>query len=88
MFAKSKQIGLVSLLLVLGAMMGGCAESVGSSEPASFPSFTRTGGPLARAPLPPLASESAESVRIARSEPTVVRTADNKHGAKPLAMMH
>jgi hypothetical protein len=30
MFAKSKQIGLVSLLVVLGAMVGGCAESVGN----------------------------------------------------------
>ncbi len=40
MFAKSKQIGLVSLFVVLGATIGGCAESVGS-EPASFPSQGR-----------------------------------------------
>jgi hypothetical protein len=40
MFAKSKQIGLVSLFVLLGATIGGCAESVGN-EPASFPSQSR-----------------------------------------------
>jgi hypothetical protein len=33
MFAKSKSLGLVSLVVVLAAALGGCAESLG--QPAS-----------------------------------------------------
>jgi hypothetical protein len=85
MFAKSKQIGLVSLFLVLGAMVGGCAESVGN-EPASFPSVTHTPALFARTQPPPQASE--ESFRIARIEPAAP-VPDAKHSAaRPIANVH
>jgi hypothetical protein len=85
MFAKSKQIGLVSLLLVLGAMMGGCAESVGN-EPASFPGASHTPALVARTQPPPQVSE--ESFRIARIE-TVAPQVDSKHSAtRPIANVH
>jgi hypothetical protein len=84
MFAKSKQIGLVSLFLVLGAMVGGCAESVGN-EPASFVSTSRPAAFLARTPPVPTVSE--ESYRVARAD-AVAPQADSKHAVRPAARVH
>jgi hypothetical protein len=86
MFAKSKQIGLVSILVVLGAMIGGCAESVGN-EPASFANVSHPAAFLARTPPAPTVNE--ESFRVARSEPAAAPIA-NKHAAaaRPVARVH
>jgi hypothetical protein len=64
MFAKSKQIGLVSLFLVLGAMVGGCAESVGN-EPASFASNQRPVAFLSRpTPFPMVRVDEVRAVKV------------------------
>lgn len=84
MFAKSKQIGLVSLFVVVAAALGGCAESVGG-EPASFPNEHRPVAFLTRSPLPPLVTE--DRPQVARVDSPASRT-DSKHGARPIARAH
>jgi hypothetical protein len=85
MFAKSTQIGLVSLFVVLTAAIGGCAESVGN-EPASFPSEHRSVAFATRAPLPPQLSDE-RLPQIAKVEPLAAHT-DSKHLAHPVANLH
>jgi len=84
MFAKSKQIGLVSLLVALGAMIGGCAESVGN-EPASFASVSHPAALLARTPPVPTVSDA--SFRVARNE-SAAPPVDTKHATRSTARLH
>jgi hypothetical protein len=81
MFAKSKQIGLVSLFVVLAAAIGGCAESV-SSEPASFPSQERPVAFLVRTtPVSELRGDNSRAVREEALAPAV----DARHLAHSVA---
>ena len=61
MFAKSKQIGLVSLFVVVAAALGGCAESVGN-EPAS-PTANRPSIALSRFVAPQQEPVNFQSVK-------------------------
>jgi hypothetical protein len=82
MFAKSKQVGLVSLFVVLATALGGCAESV-SGTPASFPGEQRQVAFLSRtAPVPMVRDE--ESLMGSRVSSLPPR-ADAKHFARALA---
>ena len=84
MFAKSKQIGLVSLFVVLAAAIGGCAESVGN-EPASFPSQQRSVAFSQRiVPLPPV---TGDEYQVMKTDSLASRT-DSKHNARPIADVH
>ena len=67
MFAKSKQIGLVSLFVVLATALGGCAESVGN-EPASVPSINRPTIALSRFIAPPEPELGVDASKVAKSE--------------------
>jgi hypothetical protein len=73
MFAKSTQIGLVSLFVVLATALGGCAESIGS-EPANAPIMTRPIVALSRY-APPVASEPPQVVKVE----TVASRTELKH---------
>lgn len=82
MFAKSTQVGLVSLFVVLATALGGCAESV-RSTPANFPAEQRPVAFLARtAPVPLVRDEeSLQGSRVSSLPPR----ADAKHFARPLS---
>jgi hypothetical protein len=67
MFAKSTQIGLVSLFVVLATALGGCAESVGS-EPASAPLMSRPALELSRF-SPRVLDPEPTSAIVAKAEP-------------------
>jgi hypothetical protein len=71
MFAKSTQIGLVSLFAVLATALGGCAETVGN-EPASYAASTRPTIALSRfaAPL----QEPTDSFQSLKTESVSSRT--------------
>jgi hypothetical protein len=72
MFAKSTQIGLVSLFVVLATALGGCSESVGS-VPANAPIMTRPALELSRFSPRVLDTEGSSNVQIAKAEPIEVR---------------
>jgi hypothetical protein len=76
MFAKSKQIVLVSLFAVLATGLGGCAESVGN-EPASF-AVNRPSIALSRFVSPQL--ENADSFQMLKGESAA--RAEPKHTFK------
>jgi hypothetical protein len=75
MFAKSKQIGLVSLFVVFAAAIGGCAESVGT--PASFPSEQRPVAFISRLPPAPTVTEDLQVTKV----DTLASRTDAKHSS-------
>jgi len=79
MFAKSKQIGLVSLFVVVAAALGGCAESIGS-EPASPPSMNRPSIALSRFATPAPGMDNFQMVM----KPEENRSKFVKHPAHPV----
>jgi hypothetical protein len=82
MFAKSKQVGLVSLFVVVAAALGGCAESVGNT-PATFVREPRPVAFLERtAPLPMVRDE--DNLQLSRTSSLAPR-ADAKRFARALA---
>jgi len=83
MFAKSTQIGLVSLFVVLATALGGCAESVGN-EPASAPTMSRPALELTR--FSPRVLEEQPNVQIAKVEPVESRS-EAKHQTHPVAYL-
>ena len=76
MFAKSKQVGLVSLFVVVAAALGGCAESVGDT-PASFPSEHRPVAFLSRTAAVPMVRDE-QNIQLGRTASLMPR-ADSKH---------
>ena len=77
MFAKSKQIGLVSLFVLFAAAIGGCAESVGN-EPASFPSEQRPVAFISRVTPAPTVTEDHQ---VVTKVDAVASRTDSKHAA-------
>jgi hypothetical protein len=80
MFAKSKQIGFVSLFLVFAATVGGCAESI-ADAPASFPSQRRPVAFLVRTtPAIQVREQAFHSYRVAGGAPRseITRTSSAK----------
>ncbi len=82
MFAKSKQIGLVSLFVVLATALGGCAESMGAA-----PANTESNRPLIalsrfEVPAPELVAPPA------KSDASVARFETAKRVARPVADVH
>jgi hypothetical protein len=72
MFAKSTQVALASLFLVLAAMAGGCAESSGDT-PVNFPSQRRPVAFLVRSgPSTRLTEHAFHSGAVGRGAPQSV----------------